>query len=289
MAHVDNKTLTKKRMVLKVLVGLIGAFIMAFGLEQFLIPNGIMDGGIVGISIMISKFISIPTGVFLLLLNLPFIYIGYKKIGKTFAVLTAIGITFLSTLTVYLHKFDAFTDDPMLATVFGGMLLGVGVGLMLKAGGCLDGTEAMALIISGKTGQSVGNIIMIINAVIFGVAGFLFGWEIAMYSGLAYYIATKVIDLVVDGTDESKKFTISSLEHHEEMTEAIQERLGRTVTLIPCIGGYSKKPFNRIEVVVSKLEETKLKETISLIDKESYVNILPVSEYGGIGIKKDIH
>ena len=191
------KTVIVKRIIMIV----IGAIMMGMGIELFLVPNQLLDGGIVGISIILSHLTGVELGLYIFLLNIPFFFIGYKQIGKTFALSTVLGITVLSITTYLLHPVERFTDDLLLATVFGGIVLGIGVGLVIRYGGSLDGTEILAILFSSKAAFSVGEIIMVFNLAIFTIAGFVFTWEQAMYSVLAYYIAYKMIDIVIEGLD----------------------------------------------------------------------------------------
>ncbi|MCP1146602.1 YitT family protein [Lysinibacillus endophyticus] len=273
----------------RVVMVIIGALIFAIGLELFLVPNNVMDGGIVGISIIISHLVGLPVGVFIFILNLPFIFIGYKQIGKTFALTTALGITILSIATVIMHHLNPFTKDLLLATVFGGILLGVGVGLVIRYGGCLDGTEVLAILSNIKLPFSVGEIILFINLIIFTVAGFVFTWEQAMYSVVAYYIASKVIDVVVLGMEESKSVYIIS-EDIEEIGQAILHRLGRGVTYLHGEGAYTGDNKKVIFCVITRLEESKMKEIVRSIDNQAFLAIGNISEVkGGRFKKKGIH
>ena len=266
-----------------------GAFIMAIGLELFLIPNNIMDGGIVGVSIILAYLVSLPTGLFIFLLNIPFVFLGYKQIGKTFALSTGLGITVLSISSVYLHNFDAFTDDTLLSTVFGGILLGIGVGLVIRHGGSLDGTEILAILFNRKLPFSVGEFIMIINIIIFAVAGFVFTWEQAMYSIITYFIAFKMIDVVVLGLDESKSVYIIS-ENTDEIGRAIMDRLGRGVTYLKGEGAYSGDDKKVIFTVINRLEESKLKLIVTEMDENAFLAIGNIAEVrGGRFKKRDIH
>lgn len=268
---------------------ILGALIMAIGLEFFLIPNNIMDGGIVGISIILSHLISVPTGVFIFVLNIPFVFIGYKQIGKTFALTTLLGITILSVSSIYLHRFEPFTHDSLLATIFGGILLGVGVGLVIRYGGSLDGTEILAILFNKKLPFSVGEFIMFFNVLIFTVAGFVFTWEQAMYSAVTYYIAFKVIDIVVQGLDESKSVYIIS-DNMDEIGSAIMDRLGRGVTFLNGEGAYSGESKKVIFTVISRLEESKLKTIVTELDENAFLAIGNIAEVrGGRFKKKDIH
>lgn len=175
----------------------LGALFVSLSLEIFLVPNKIIDGGIVGISIMMSYLTGLKLELYLLLLNLPFLYLGYKKIGRSFVVTTLLGISILSLGTLLLYKVPVPTDDPLIASIFGGIFLGVGVGLVIRHGGSLDGTEILGILLNQRTSFSVGNIIMFLNIFIFSSAGFVFGWDRALYSLFAYYIASKMIDITI--------------------------------------------------------------------------------------------
>ena len=275
--------------VLRFTMVVIGALIFAVGLELFLIPNNVLDGGIVGISIILSHLTGLPTGIFIFCINIPFIYIGYKQIGKTFALISLLGITILSGATVIMHHLHAFTSDLLLATVFGGILLGVGVGLVIRYGGCLDGTEVMAILTNKKLPFSVGEIILLINLVIFALAGFVFTWEQAMYSVIAYFIASKVIDIVVLGMEESKSVYIIS-DEIEEIGQAIMARLGRGVTYLYGEGAYTGNNKKVIFCIITRLEESKMKEIVRSIDTQAFLAIGNISEVkGGRFKKKAIH
>lgn len=284
-----SKPAPKSRVFMRIIMVIIGAIIMALGLEQFLVPNKILDGGIVGISIIASHLFGIPLGVFIFILNIPFFFIGYKQIGKTFALSTALGITVLSVATIMLHPVAAFTDDLLLSTVFGGVILGTGVGIVIRYGGSLDGTEIMAILFNRKLPFSVGEIIMFFNIIIFIVAGFVFNWEQTMYSMIAYFIAYKTIDIVIEGLEESKAIYIIS-EEYEEIGSAIMDRLGRGVTFLNGAGGYTGDPKNVIFTVVTRLEESKLISIVEEKDPTAFLAIGNIAEVrGGRFKKKNIH
>ena len=284
-----SKPVPKSRVFMRIIMVIIGAIIMALGLEQFLVPNKILDGGIVGISIIASHLFGIPLGVFIFILNIPFFFIGYKQIGKTFALSTALGITVLSFATIMLHPVAAFTDDLLLSTVFGGVILGTGVGIVIRYGGSLDGTEIMAILFNRKLPFSVGEIIMFFNILIFIVAGFVFNWEQTMYSMLAYFIAYKTIDIVIEGLEESKAIYIIS-DEYEEIGSAIMNRLGRGVTFLNGAGGYTGDPKNVICTVVTRLEESKLISIVEEKDPTAFLAIGNIAEVrGGRFKKKNIH
>ncbi|QIH74745.1 DUF2179 domain-containing protein [Macrococcoides canis] len=267
----------------------IGAILMAIALELFLVPNKLLDGGIVGISIMVSHFLKLPIGLFIFILNIPFFYLGYKQIGKTFALSTLYGIGVLSIGTTLLHPVPAFADEKFLITIFGGVILGLGVGLVIRYGGSLDGTEILAILINNKTPFSVGEIVMVINFFIYTVAGFVFTWESAMYSVIAYFIAFKTIDIVQQGLDESKSVWIIS-DQYEEIGDAINDRLGRGVTYLKGEGAYTGDNKKVIFCVITRLEEFKLKDIVNHYDESAFIAIGNVSEVkGGRFKKRDIH
>ncbi|WP_053363066.1 YitT family protein [Bacillus sp. FJAT-27251] len=266
-----------------------GAVLMAVGLEIFLVKNKVVDGGITAISIMLSHIVGWKLGVFLFLLNLPFVYLGYKQIGKTFALSTIYGISALSLFAIMLHPVPAFTDDVLLATVFGGMLIGLGVGTVIRSGGALDGTEILAILINKKVPVSVGNIIMFFNLFILTASGFVFSWERAMYSLLAYYIASKAIDAVVEGFEQSKSVWIIS-EFSQEIADSINARLGRGVTFFNGEGAYSGADKRVIFCVINRIEESKLKRIVQYWDPNAFLAIADIAEVrGGKFKKKDIH
>lgn len=284
-----HQKLSKKKVIKRAILIFIGAILMALGIEIFLVPNMIMDGGIVGISIILYNLTGIKLGVFIFILNIPFFYIGYKQIGKTFAISTVFGITVLSFSTNYLHHVAAFTEDMLLATVFGGVVLGTGVGLVIRYGGALDGSEILAILLNKKFPFSVGEFIMVFNVFIFGWGGFVLGWDRAMYSVLAYIIAFKTIDIVIDGLDESKSAWIIS-DKHQEVGDAILARLGRGVTYLIGEGGYSGDDKKVIFCIVTRLEEAKLKSIVEEIDKAAFLAVADINEVrGGRFKKKDIH
>lgn len=287
----QHKQRTLKSNLLRSLFIVIGAIIVSVALELFLVPNKITDGGITGISVMTSYLSGFPLGVFLFLFNLPFLIVGYKQIGKTFAVSTLLGITVMSVGTALLHPVAAFVSDTLLAFVFGGILLGLGTGLVIRFGGSLDGTEIVAILISRKTPFSVGEIIMFFNFFILLSAGFVFGWERALFSILAYYIAYKTIDIVVDGLNESKSVWIIS-DQIDEIGDAILSRLGRGVTYLSGEGGFSGDPKKKkvIFCVITRLEEAKLKEIVNHYDENAFLAVGNIHDVkGGRFKKKAIH
>lgn len=285
MMTVQHKGMTKWNLIKRIILITLGAFLMAVGLESFLVPNQVIDGGITGISIMLSSLTHIKLGVFIFILNLPFIFIGYKQIGKTFAFSTMYGITILSLSTALLHDAPMFTHDVLLASVFGGIVLGIGIGLVIRYGGSLDGTEILAILVNKSLPFSVGEIIMFCNIFILGSAGFVFGWNNAMYSLLAYFVAFKTIDVVIQGLEESKSAWIIS-DKHQEIGEALLARLGRGVTYFKGEGAYTGDEKKVIFCVITRLEEAKLKSIVEELDSEAFLAVSNISEVRGGRFKK---
>ncbi|MEH7443833.1 YitT family protein [Heyndrickxia sp. MSNUG] len=289
LVQYQHKGITKTKLAKRILFIILGAVLMGVGIEEFLVPNRILDGGIVGISIILSHLSGLRLGLFIFILNIPFFFIGYKQIGKTFALSTLLGITVLSLTTSFLHEVPVFTEDLLLATVFGGIVLGAGVGIVIRYGGSLDGTEILAILANRKLPFSVGEIIMFFNIFIFGTAGFVFGWDRAMYSILTYFIAFKTIDVVMAGLDESKAAWIIS-EQHKEIGEAILARLGRGVTYLNGEGAYTGDDKKVIFCVITRLEEAKLKSIVEELDDTAFLAVGNIAEVrGGRFKKKNIH
>lgn len=273
----------------RILFIVLGAVLVAFALETFLIGNSIIDGGITGISIMLSYLSGVQVGVFLFLLNLPFLLIGYKQIGKTFALSTLLGVAVLSITTSLLHHWHPFTDDTFLAAVFGGILLGAGTGIVIRAGGSLDGTEIIAILVNRKSPFSVGETVMFINLFILGSAGFVYSLDRALFSMVAYYIAFKSIDLIIEGLNESKSVWIIS-DLYRDIGDTIVARLGRSVTYLQGEGGYSGDAKSVIFVVINRLEEAKLKSIVTEVDPGAFLAVGNIHDVkGGRFKKKDIH
>ena len=267
----------------------VGAVIAAFGLEEFLIPNNVIDGGIVGVSIMMETITGMSMGVCLVLLNIPFLFMGYKQIGKNFAIATLVAICFLAFWSEIFAPLQKVTDDPFLAAIFGGIIDGIGVGMIIRAGGSLDGTEIVAIIMDKKSVFSVGEVVMFINLFILSSAGLLYGWDKAMYSLVAYFVISKMIDVVIKGLDESYAVMIVTNEH-EEITSALNDRLGRGVTLLHGAGGYTGESKEVLYCVVTRLEVDKLKEIVLDKDENAFVTINAVHDIvGGRFKKKSIH
>lgn len=214
-----------------------------------------------------------------MLLNIPFIIIGYKQIGKRFAVSYFYAMVLLSVGVTLLHPVAEATDDILLATIFGGVLLGIGVGLVIRYGACMDGTEMVAILVTKKTSLSVGQVIMLCNFFILGTAGFLFGWDRAMYSLMTYFIASKLMDMVIQGMDEAKAAIIIS-DYGEEIAREILRNLGRTVTFLEGRGMISGQK-GVLYAVMTRVEVLELKEIVEANDRSAFVTIMDVSDVIG--------
>lgn len=267
----------------------IGALIFAYGLEAFLVPNQVIDGGVVGISLILQEVTHFNFSIFLVILNIPFLFLGYKQIGKSFAFQSLYGIVIAAIFTELLHTVNPITNDPLLAAIFGGIVLGIGVGLVLRNNGALDGTEILATLISSKSSFSVGQIVMFFNLFILGSAAFVFSINSTFYSLIAYFIAFKMIDIVVVGLNESKAVVIIS-DEYQEIGDALLDRLGRTVTYFNGEGGFSGDTKKVIYCVITRLEEAKLRAIVRYFDQRAFIAISDVSDVkGGQFKKKNIH
>lgn len=283
------KKLTCLKLLKRIFFILLGAFFVSVGLEVFLVPNQVIDGGVVGISIITSHLTQWNLGLLLLVLNLPFLYLGYKQIGKTFALSTLFGIIVMSIFTNLMHSVPALTKDPLLASVFGGIIMGIGVGLVIRHGGSLDGTEILAILINKKVPFSVGQIVMFANLFILSSAGFVFSWDRAMYSLITYFIAYKMIDIIIEGFDETKSIWIIS-NKTEKIGEMISRCLGRGVTYLTGENSYNGEAKKVIFCVVTRLEEAKLKSIVEDIDPDAFLAVGNIHDVqGGPFKKKDIH
>lgn len=264
----------------------VGALIAGFALEGFLVPNSMIDGGVVGVSMILSYLTKWNLGLLIFVLNIPFLFLAFTKMGKMFVLQTFYALAVLGIATNIFHSIEV-THDHLLATVFGGIILGTGVGIVLKNEGSLDGTEIMSLVLSKKFGLSVGEIIMAFNIFIYGAAGLAFGWEQAMYSILTYFIAYRVIDVVLEGFNASKSVRIISDKAHE-IGQQLVEHLEIGVTYISAKGGYSGQNKTIIYCVVSRLEMAKMKEVIREIDPRAFMSVVDVHETYGMRQAKRI-
>lgn len=282
MRKVKNNTL---KIVLSFFMLTLGAFLAALALETFLIPNTILDGGVTGVSIIISKLTEIPISLLVLVLNIPFVYIGYKNLGRGFLSRTVYSMIAFSLFLELLKPLEPFTEVMLLATVYGGLLLGLGVGIVIHFGGCVDGTESVSIVISKKTSLSVGQIVLVFNLVIYTIAGFIFGFNRAMYSLLTYFITFKVIDFVSEGLEQAKAALIVTSKGNN-LSKEIYDRLGRTTTTIKGKGLISGEK-EVLYCVITRTEVFELKRIVDEMDDSAFVTILEVSDIIGDHIKSN--
>lgn len=273
------------RFIISIFIITIGAIIAAATLELVLIPNKMIDGGINGISIILDTIFGGALGLYVILINLPFVLFGAKKLGGKFLFKTAYGMILFSILLELFGHFDPLIDDTLLATVYGGIALGIGVGLIIKEGGCLDGTETVAIIMSRKNNMSVGQIVFVMNIFIYGAAIFVFGADRALYSLLTYFVTYKVIDMVSEGMNSVKAALIIT-DDADEIATNIMGKLGRTVTTMEGMGFVSKNNMTILYTVITKYELSMLKDILNEADASSFVTISDVSEVIGKHIKK---
>ncbi len=271
---------------------ILGIFSAAFGLKGFLLSSRFIDGGVTGISMLTSDLASLPLALLIPLINLPFIIIGYRQIGKVFAVKSAIAIAGLA-LCLAVVQFPDVTPDKLLTAVFGGLFIGAGIGLAIRGGSVLDGTEIAALLISRKSHLlRVGDVILIVNVFIFLAAAFFLGPEIAMYSILTYVTASKTIDFLLHGVEEYTAITIIS-KRSEEIKDSIINRLHRGVTVYKGSGGVGSTGENPKEVdilycVVTRLEIGSVKSVVNDIDPAAFVTTHALSDVMGGLIKRPV-
>lgn len=289
----SDKTKQKSKLLKvssKVLLIIIGAMITAYGLEAVLIPNNVSDGGVTGLSIVGSQLFGLPLGLLIGVINIPFVWLGYKQIGKSFAIYSVIGIASLAVGTIVMHHVPTIIEgDTLLITVVGGIIIGFGMGLALRNGGALDGIDMLAVLLSKRLPFGTSDLILFLNTFVFIVVSTVFGLQGAILSAIAYFIASKVIHIVEEGLSGSKTFKIIT-KQPELMVETIRDRLGRGATYNDAYGGYSNEQFKEITCIINRLEESKMKEIIHEIDQNAFVTVYDVAEVkGGSFKKKDIH
>lgn len=266
------------------LIGL-GIVSACFGLKSFLMPSEFIDGGVTGISLLISTLTGFKLSYLILLINIPFVILGYSQIGKAFAIKTALAIIVLAAFLIIL-PFQPITHDKLLIAFFGGLFLGGGIGLAMRGGCVIDGTEVLALYISKNSMLTVGNIILILNIIIFGVAAIFLDIETAMYAILTYLSASKTIDFVVNGLEQYIGVTIIS-EKKEDIKQFLINEMKRGVTIYKGEGGYGeKKEIDILYTVVTKLEMGKLQNEIRQIDPDAFIVQQQISDIKGGVVKR---
>ncbi len=271
--------------ILFILAGILSA---GFGLEGFLLPNKFIDGGATGISLLGSELTKWPLAVLLVLVNIPFVILGYRQIGKWFSIRTILAIVGLALCVTFI-PYPVITTDKLLIAVFGGFFLGAGIGLAVRGGGVLDGTEVLAIFMSRKTSASVGDIVLVINIFIFSVAAYLLSVETALYSVLTYLSASRTMDFLIEGIEEYTGVTIISPKS-EEISAMITEKIGRGITVYKGIHGFGKRghasDINIIFTVITRLEISRLRTELDTIDPNAFVVMQSIKDTRGGMIKK---
>lgn len=272
------------RKIYEVLMITIGAVVAAFAIEEFLAPCTILDGGVVGISIIINNLTGYKLGLVTFILNVPFLIFGAYRLGHSFIAKSAYGMIVFSIFLEIFEGFTNVTEEYLLAVCFGGVILGTGVGLVIRFGGCLDGTETVAILLNKKYGVPVGQMVLIFNILIYSVAGVLFGWDRAMYSLLTYFITSKVLDIIENGIDQAKAAMIIT-DDATKVSKLIYQKLGRTVTMMDGTGLVTGKK-TVLYCVITRFEVNELKHIIQSSDISAFVTISDVSEIIGSHMKQ---
>lgn len=280
--------ITVKRHFKDLILILVGIFSASFGFKGFLLTNHFIDGGATGISLLISELTSIPLYLLIICVNIPFIILAHKILGKSFAIKTALAISGLA-LCLATVNFPDITKDNLLVAVFGGFFLGAGIGLSVRGGAVIDGTEVLAIFLSRKLGTTIGDIIIAINILIFSAAAYFLSVEIALYSMITYMVASKTLDFIIEGIEEYIGVTIIS-SHSEKIREMIIDIMGRGVTLYTGKRGFGKKGETKevdiVYTVVTRLELNKLNTEIEKIDLDAFVVMSSIKDTKGGMIKK---
>ena len=279
IAHIAKDTLF-------ILIGIISA---GFGLKGFLLPNSFIDGGAMGISLLISETTNVSLSILIVAINLPFLILGYSQIGKQFALKSVIAIIGLA-LVVHFLPYPLITTDKLLIAVFGGFFLGGGIGMAIRGGSVIDGTEVLAIHLSKKSGLTVGDIILLFNIIIFSFGAYILSIEVALYAILTYLAAAKTINFLVDGVEEYTGITIIS-DNSDKIRLMITEKLGRGVTIYAGKGGYGKrsdtlKQIDIVYTVITRLEIAKLRAEIDKIDSNAFIIMNSIKDTKGGMIKK---
>jgi uncharacterized membrane-anchored protein YitT (DUF2179 family) len=266
----------------------IGVFSAGFGLKGFLLPNNFIDGGATGVSLLILNLTQIPLGYLLIIVNLPFLILGARTINRKFAIKSIMAITALA-IVVHFVSYPTITDDKLLIAVFGGFFLGLGIGMSMRGGAVIDGTEVLAIFLSRKLSLTIGDVLLLINILIFSFGAYVLSVETALYAILTYLAAAKTVDFVVDGVEEYVGVTIIS-EKHEAIRIMIIQQLRRACTIYAGKGGYGKRgdSYDKdiIFTVITRLEMAKLETEIDKIDKNAFIIMGMVKDLRGGMIKK---
>ena len=280
------------RWVKDIFLIVLGIFTAAFGLESFLLPNEFIDGGATGIALLIAGTTQVPLGLGILLVNIPFVILGYTILGRRFAIKIAFAILGLA-LVISTVSFPVLTNDKLLVAVFGGFFLGAGIGLSIRGGAVLDGTEVLAIYLSKRFNTTIGDVIIGINVVIFCTAAYFLSIETALYSMITYLAASKTLDFIIVGIEEYIGVTIISGQN-EDIRKKITEELGRGVTVYKGRRGYGKKghtdEMDILYCVITRLEISRLNEEIDKIDPNAFVIMSSIKDTkGGMVKRRPLH
>ena len=263
---------------------LVGVLSAGFGLKGFLLPNMFIDGGVMGISLIIAELTEIPLSVLVVVINFPFLIMGFSTISKQFALKSIIAIVLLA-ISIHFIPFPIITDDKLLIAIFGGFFLGLGIGLAIRGGSVIDGTEVLAIFVSKKTSLTIGDVILLFNVLIFSFAAYVFSIEISLYAMLTYLAASKTVDFVVSGIEEYVGVTIIS-DYSEEIRLAVIEKVGRSCTIYSGKRGQTLEKTEIIYTLITRLELAKLHTEIDKIDKNAFVVMHSIKDARGGMIKK---
>ncbi|MFN2437785.1 MAG: YitT family protein [Chitinophagaceae bacterium] len=268
---------------------LLGVLSAGFGLRSFLMPNGFIDGGVMGISLLVNRETEIALSILIVVINIPFLLIGYRQISKAFSIRSIAAITALA-LAVAFIPYPVVTHDNLLVAVFGGFFLGVGIGLSIRGGGVIDGTEVLAIYLNRRTSLSVGDFILIFNVFIFSIAAYLLSIEVALYSILTYLSASKTVDFILEGIEEFTGVTIIST-RSRQITDMIQNQLGRGFTIYTGKKGFGKSGESThtsdiIFTVITRLEVNRLTSEIEKIDRRAFIFMQSIKDTRGGMVKK---
>ena len=265
---------------------LLGVLSAAFGIKGFLETSAFIDGGVTGVSMLLARLTPLPLPAYLILINIPFVLLGYKQVGRAFAIRSMAGIVGLSLAVLFIHFPDVVKDDNLLTAIFGGFFIGAGIGLAIRGSAVLDGTEIAALLVSKRSSLfRVGDVILGLNIVIFLVAAKYLGIEKSLYSILTYFSASKTLDFLIHGIEEFTAITIFS-ERSELIRGAITQDLGRGVTIYKGRGGMSGEDREILFCVVTRLEIGKVRQIIQDKDPCAFVTVHPLADARGGVLKK---
>ncbi|MDD3124579.1 MAG: YitT family protein [Candidatus Kapabacteria bacterium] len=289
LSRAKRKIIFYSKDLILILCGVLSA---GFGLGSFLLPNGFIDGGVTGISLLVSTISGIPLSVLIVLINIPFLIIGYKNVNKSFAIRSLFSICALSLVVAFVH-YPIITHDKLFISAFGGFFLGIGIGLSMRGGAVIDGTELLAIYLSKKIGMTIGDIILIFNIIIFSVAIYFLSVEVALYAILTYLAASKTVDYIITGIEEYTGIYIFS-DKSEEIRQVLTMDLGQGVTIYTGRRGYT--PYGSVPpnvdivfTVITRLELSKLKQAVELIDPQAFLVMHSIKDTKGGMLKKRGH